>query len=64
MVNAYIDRIKKIQPILNCVAEDRFQKALNEARECDRILNSPDAPSLETLEKEKPFFGVPFTTKV
>ncbi|XP_034949962.1 fatty-acid amide hydrolase 2 [Chelonus insularis] len=63
VVKAYIDRIRKIQPVLNCLAEDRFEEALEEAREYDRILNSSNAPSIEELEKEKPFFGVPFTTK-
>ncbi|KAK0179938.1 hypothetical protein PV327_005634 [Microctonus hyperodae] len=62
-VKAYIDRIKKIQPIVNCMTEDRFEEALKEARQCDAILNSPDAPSTAILEKNKPFFGVPFTTK-
>lgn len=46
------------------MTEDRFEEALKEARQCDAILNSPDAPSTAILEKEKPFFGVPFTTKV
>ncbi|XP_015113822.1 fatty-acid amide hydrolase 2 [Diachasma alloeum] len=63
VMNAYIERIETVQPILNCVAEDRFKEALEEAKECDKLLNSPDAPSVEELEKNKPFFGVPFTTK-
>lgn len=61
---AFIDRIKEIQPILNCMVEDRFEKALEEARKCDKMLRSPNAPSVKVLTKEKPFLGVPFTTKV
>lgn len=64
MVSSYIERIKEIQPILNCVVKDRFEEALKDARKCDELLKSQDAPSVEYLEKEKPLFGVPFTTKV
>ncbi|XP_076232369.1 fatty-acid amide hydrolase 2 isoform X2 [Calliopsis andreniformis] len=63
VVQSYIDRIKEIQPVLNCVVEDRFEDALKEAKKCDELLKSPNAPSPEVLAKEKPFFGVPFTTK-
>lgn len=63
VIQSYIDRIKEIQPILNCVVEDRFEDALTEARRCDKLLSSPQAPTAETLAREKPFFGVPFTTK-
>lgn len=64
VVQAYIDRIKEVQPILNCVCEDRFDEALKEARKCDDLLASPNAPSSQVLAEKKPFFGVPFTTKV
>lgn len=64
VVSSYIERIKEIQPILNCIVEDRFEEALKDARKCDELLKSQDAPSVEFLEKEKPLFGVPFTTKV
>lgn len=63
-MQAYIDRIEVVQPILNCVAEDRFKEALEEARKCDALLASPNAPSTQVLAETKPFFGVPFTTKV
>ncbi|OAD58275.1 Fatty-acid amide hydrolase 2 [Eufriesea mexicana] len=63
VVQLYIDRIKEIQPILNCVVEERFEEALKEAQSCDDFLKSQDAPSPEVLAEEKPFLGVPFTTK-
>ncbi|KYN07521.1 Fatty-acid amide hydrolase 2 [Cyphomyrmex costatus] len=63
VVSSYIERIKEIQPILNCVVAKRFEEALKEARKCDELLKSQDAPSVEFLEKEKPLFGIPFTTK-
>lgn len=64
VVSSYIERIKEIQPILNCVVEECFEEALKEARKCDQLLKSQDAPSVDVLAKEKPLFGVPFTTKV
>ncbi|XP_015173756.1 PREDICTED: fatty-acid amide hydrolase 2 [Polistes dominula] len=63
VVKSYIERIKEIQSILNCVVEDRFEEALLEAKKCDEMLESPNAPSAKVLAKEKPFLGVPFTTK-
>jgi len=64
VVSSYIERIKEIQPLLNCIVAERFEEALKEARKCDDLLKSQDAPSVEFLAKEKPLFGVPFTTKV
>ncbi|KYM89280.1 Fatty-acid amide hydrolase 2 [Atta colombica] len=63
VVSSYIERIKEIQPILNCVVAECFEEALKEARKCDELLKSQDAPSVEFLAKEKPLFGIPFTTK-
>lgn len=63
VLHSYIERIKEIQPILNCVTSECFKEALETARICDELLKSPDAPSVEFLAKEKPLFGVPFTTK-
>jgi len=64
VVSSYIERIKEIQPLLNCIVAERFEEALKEARKCDDLLKSQDAPSVEFLAKEKPLLGVPFTTKV
>ncbi|KAL6448130.1 hypothetical protein ACFW04_000268 [Cataglyphis niger] len=63
VVSSYIERIKEIQPILNCIVAERFTEALEEARKCDELLKSQDALSADLLTKEKPLFGVPFTTK-
>ncbi|KOC67138.1 Fatty-acid amide hydrolase 2 [Habropoda laboriosa] len=63
VVQSYIDRIREIQPVLNCVVEERFEDALKEAGKCDELLKSQNAPSPQGLAEEKPFFGVPFTTK-
>lgn len=63
IVQSYIDRIREIQPILNPMVENRFEEALKDARKCDELLKSPNSPTVEVLAKEKPLFGVPFTTK-
>lgn len=63
VVSSYIERIKEIQPILNCLVAECFEEALKEARKCDELLKSQNAPSVEFLAKEKPLFGIPFTTK-
>jgi fatty acid amide hydrolase 2 len=51
---------------LNCVADQRFLSAIEDARRVDRIIASlrpANAGALEELEKETPFLGVPFSTE-
>lgn len=62
MVQAFIDRINCINPILNCVVDKRFKLALNEAKEIDKLIQSRNK-SESQLESETPFLGVPFTIK-
>lgn len=47
---------------MNCVVADRFDEARKEAQATDQLIKSGTL-SEETLAKEKPFLGVPFTTK-
>lgn len=62
MVEACIRRIKDVNSALNFFVEDRFEAALKEAREADELVRS-GSMSATQLEQEKPFLGVPFTTK-
>ncbi|KAL1497434.1 hypothetical protein ABEB36_008408 [Hypothenemus hampei] len=62
VLDSFINRIKEVNPVLNCVVADRFDEARKEAREADELINS-NKYSQETLANEKPFLGVPFTTK-
>lgn len=62
MVNSFIERIEEINPLLNCVVADRFQQARKEAASVDELIESGTIPE-DVLKKEKPFLGVPFTTK-
>ncbi|XP_068617537.1 fatty-acid amide hydrolase 2-like [Battus philenor] len=58
LVQACIERIKIVNPILNAVTDERFEDALVEAREVDRQIAAGEVD----FEK-KPFLGVPFTAK-
>lgn len=62
LVQASIDRIKEVNPFLNAVVEDRYEKALAEAKKCDEMLKSGEVNAV-TLEKTKPLFGLPVTIK-
>lgn len=62
VVEACIRRIKDINPVVNCFVENRFELALQEANKADEIIRS-GSKTAEQLLQEKPFLGVPFTTK-
>ncbi|CAG9767330.1 unnamed protein product [Ceutorhynchus assimilis] len=62
VLDSFIERIKEVNPVLNCVVADRFDEAKKEAQEADERVRSGTV-SEEVLAKEKPFLGVPFTTK-
>lgn len=60
LVTAVIERIKEVNPIINAIAAERYEAALEEARQVDALI----AAGLSDDEaKEKPFLGVPLTTK-
>lgn len=61
LVKLYCDRIAAVNPQLNAVVDGPFLEALEEAKEVDRKLDNGEY-SEEAL-KQKPFLGVPFTTK-
>ena len=54
---------RDVNPILNCVVDNRFDDALAEAREVDAQLQSLTLEEKNALFKEKPYLGVPFTIK-
>lgn len=60
VVQSFIERIKEVNPILNAVVDTRYEDALAEAKEVDKMLSSE---TLSDIEQTKPFLGVPFTTK-
>jgi fatty acid amide hydrolase 2 len=62
VVQAYIERIKKVNPLVNAVVGDRFHDALQQAAQVDTILDSGNIPDRYSEEKA-PILGVPFTSK-
>jgi len=62
VVDAFIARIKEVNPLLNAVTADRFDDARMEAEEFDRTLDSGNLPE-ELSEQNAPYLGVPVTTK-
>ncbi|XP_003704919.2 fatty-acid amide hydrolase 2 [Megachile rotundata] len=61
VVTAFIERAKEVNGIINAVVEDRYSEALEEAKQVDQLLQKLE--NTDSLKKEKPFLGVPFTTK-
>ncbi|XP_076751639.1 fatty-acid amide hydrolase 2 [Xylocopa sonorina] len=61
VVTAFIERAKEVNKIINAVVEDRYADALEEAKEVDKLLEKME--NVDAIKKEKPFLGVPFTTK-
>ena len=57
VVETHIDRIRRVNPVINAVVEERFDDALEEADRADEDLRGPDPESLP------PFHGVPCTIK-
>ncbi|XP_046437078.1 fatty-acid amide hydrolase 2-like [Daphnia pulex] len=62
VVRVFIGRIKTVNPIINCVVDNRFELALEEAKKVDQLIQSGEKDE-KTLELETPFLGVPFTIK-
>ncbi|XP_076163976.1 fatty-acid amide hydrolase 2-A-like [Ptiloglossa arizonensis] len=61
-VEAYIERIKEVNPFLNAVVDEQFEVALSTAKIYDEKLKTGEV-SIAMLEKEKPLYGVPVTIK-
>jgi fatty acid amide hydrolase 2 len=62
LVEIFINRIKEIQPLVNCVVQNRFDEALSEAKEVDKILSMTTLPE-KYSEQNAPLLGVPFSCK-
>ena len=61
VVNAYINRIIETNPVLNAVLDGPFLDALDEAQAIDERISKGMVSEEEF--SQKPFLGVPFTTK-
>uniref|UniRef100_A0A6G1SMF3 Fatty-acid amide hydrolase 2 n=1 Tax=Aceria tosichella TaxID=561515 RepID=A0A6G1SMF3_9ACAR len=63
VVQSFIKRIKSVNPIINAVVFDRFEKALDEAREIDRRIAAARAGNGDTSILKMPLVGVPVSVK-
>lgn len=62
LVNSCIERIKDVNKYLNCIVDERYDEALEEAKRADKLISSAMV-SVDELKQHKPFLGVPFTSK-
>lgn len=62
MLNTFINRIKTVNPQLNCVVDERFEDALQDAAKVDELIASNEFTA-DQLRDSKPFLGVPISTK-
>ncbi|XP_056156388.1 fatty-acid amide hydrolase 2-B [Lampris incognitus] len=62
VVQAYIDRIQEVNPLLNAVVKDRFAAALQEAAQVDKLVEE-ETGGEEVLEDRLPLLGVPLSVK-
>lgn len=62
VVQAYIDRIQEVNPLLNAVIKDRFDAALQEATQVDKLIEE-ESGGEEVLEDRLPLLGVPLSVK-
>ncbi|KAK6626656.1 hypothetical protein RUM44_009132 [Polyplax serrata] len=62
VVSAFVERAQQVNPLLNAIVDERFDLALKEAKAVDEYLRTT-TDSIEKIEREKPFLGIPFTTK-
>uniref|UniRef100_A0A0A9W8F4 Fatty-acid amide hydrolase 2 n=1 Tax=Lygus hesperus TaxID=30085 RepID=A0A0A9W8F4_LYGHE len=61
IVEAYINRVKEVDVILNSVVENRFEGALKDAEEVDNLIAKTD--DVKMLFGVQPLLGIPFTVK-
>lgn len=62
VTEAYINRIREVNPVINAVVEDRYLDAIQEAKKVDQlVLNCKMSPS--ELKLRYPLLGCPMTVK-
>lgn len=62
VMEAFIERCKEVNPLLNCVVDECYKTALIEAAKADKLVASGTLTE-DQLASEKPFLGVPISTK-
>lgn len=62
VMEAFIERCKEVNPLLNCVVDQCYESALKDAAKADALVASGTL-TVDQLAAEKPFLGVPISTK-
>lgn len=62
VVKVYVARCRNVNPYINAIVDDRFPEAIIEARTVDQALSTTEK-TVQQLEVDTPFLGVPFTAK-
>ncbi|XP_043100043.1 fatty-acid amide hydrolase 2-B isoform X1 [Puntigrus tetrazona] len=62
VVQAYIDRIQEVNPLLNALVKDRFPSAIQEAARADKVIEEENRGE-EALRNRFPLLGVPLSVK-
>lgn len=62
LVQAFISRIKDLNPYINAAVAERFELALEDARKVDELI-AQEYKTEEEIERETPFLGIPFSCK-
>jgi len=52
----------QVNPLINAIVQDRFEEALEEAREIDNVI-AMGINSVESMEELTPLLGIPVTVK-
>lgn len=62
VMSSFIQRCQEVNSTFNIVVDERYEEALSEAKEADELIKSGKFTE-EELAKDKPFLGVPISTK-
>ncbi|XP_046412472.1 fatty-acid amide hydrolase 2 isoform X2 [Neodiprion fabricii] len=62
VVTAYITRCRDVNPVINAIVETRYDLAIQEAREADKMIRLGHK-SLDEIARDTPLLGIPITVK-
>ncbi|XP_042909371.1 fatty-acid amide hydrolase 2-A isoform X3 [Parasteatoda tepidariorum] len=62
IMKAYVERSREVHPIINAACDERYEAAIQDAKDIDKFLDSGEK-SPQEIASETPLLGVPFTCK-
>ncbi|GIY99074.1 fatty-acid amide hydrolase 2-B [Caerostris extrusa] len=62
VMEAYVERSKQVHPYINAVVDERYEDALNDARNVDKFLASGVKSEVD-IARDTPLLGIPFSCK-